>query len=183
MIVAGAVTSVTLYDGAALAEIADDDGSGSGLDADYLDGLDGSSYQPRMAVASSASGATTYLTPTCQNYSGGTVTIVTSGAGTVIVNAQAWMQLTHVAGTDDNLVLAIGLNSTDCSDAYSVMEWTIPGSYPASTLANQTFHVQRSISVPGPGTYTYYLNGYMGSGSAPSTDRFWFANMNAVYYP
>ena len=36
---AGSVTAAMLVDGAALAEIADDDGAGSGLDADLLDGL------------------------------------------------------------------------------------------------------------------------------------------------
>jgi len=40
----GAVTSAKLLDGAVLSEILDDDGSGSGLDADLLDGLSSSSF-------------------------------------------------------------------------------------------------------------------------------------------
>jgi len=40
----GAVTSVKIADGATLVEILDDDGAGSGLDADKLDGLDSSAY-------------------------------------------------------------------------------------------------------------------------------------------
>lgn len=40
----GAVTSAKIADGATLAEILDDDGAGSGLDADLLDGLDGAGY-------------------------------------------------------------------------------------------------------------------------------------------
>jgi hypothetical protein len=40
MIVDGEVSAGDLQDGAALAEILDDDGSGSGLDADLLDGID-----------------------------------------------------------------------------------------------------------------------------------------------
>ncbi|MBN1810094.1 MAG: hypothetical protein JW909_13590 [Planctomycetes bacterium] len=40
MIVNGVVGATDMADGAALAEILDDDGSGSGLDADYLDGLE-----------------------------------------------------------------------------------------------------------------------------------------------
>lgn len=47
MIANGAVTSSKLADGAALAEILDDDGAGSGLDADTLDGQQGSFYQSR----------------------------------------------------------------------------------------------------------------------------------------
>jgi hypothetical protein len=45
MIVNGAVNSSDLQDGAALAEILDDDGPGSGLDADLLDGQQGSYYR------------------------------------------------------------------------------------------------------------------------------------------
>lgn len=40
----GGVTAAMLTDGAALAEIADDDGSGSGLNADSLDGYDASAF-------------------------------------------------------------------------------------------------------------------------------------------
>jgi hypothetical protein len=42
MIAAGQVSSSDLQGGACLAEIADDDGAGSGLDSDLLDGLEGS---------------------------------------------------------------------------------------------------------------------------------------------
>lgn len=44
MIVNGAVTANDLQDSATLTEIADDDGSGSGLDADLLDGQDASAF-------------------------------------------------------------------------------------------------------------------------------------------
>jgi len=44
MIVNGAVTASDMQDGAALAEILDDDGSGSGLDADLLDGQHASAF-------------------------------------------------------------------------------------------------------------------------------------------
>lgn len=47
---AGSVTAAMLADGAALSEIADDDGSGSGLDADRLDGHD-SAYFARSGSA------------------------------------------------------------------------------------------------------------------------------------
>jgi hypothetical protein len=45
MITDGAVTSSDLADGTALAEILDDDGSGSGLNADMVDGLHSGSFQ------------------------------------------------------------------------------------------------------------------------------------------
>ena len=43
-VAAGTLTAEHLQDGAALAEVLDDDGEGSGLDADMLDGQDGSYY-------------------------------------------------------------------------------------------------------------------------------------------
>jgi hypothetical protein len=45
MVVNGSLTAADLQDGAALAEIADDDGAGSGLDADLLDGQQGAYYR------------------------------------------------------------------------------------------------------------------------------------------
>ena len=44
MLVDGTVSASDLQDGAALAEIADDDGAGSGLDADLLDGQQASAF-------------------------------------------------------------------------------------------------------------------------------------------
>jgi hypothetical protein len=45
MVVDGSLTAANLQDGAALSEIADDDGAGSGLDADLLDGQHGAYYR------------------------------------------------------------------------------------------------------------------------------------------
>src|SRR5262249_35498 len=42
-------------------------------------------------------------------------------------------------------------------------------------------HARYVFSVPGPGSFTYYLNAEMVAGQDPN-DLFWFANMNAVYY-
>jgi hypothetical protein len=42
----GSISAGMLVDGAALAELADNDGSGSGLDADFLDGLDSTAFAP-----------------------------------------------------------------------------------------------------------------------------------------
>jgi len=45
MVVNGSLTAADLQDGTAVAEIADDDGAGSGLDADLLDGQQGAYYR------------------------------------------------------------------------------------------------------------------------------------------
>jgi len=86
MIADGAVTSSDLADGATLAEILDDDGSGSGLDADRLDG------QHASAFASAThdhwgeiwSGTGTGLTITGTNTSGAMFQVTNSGTGAPI---------------------------------------------------------------------------------------------------
>ncbi len=60
MIADGAVTATDLQDGAALLEIADDDGTGSGLDADQLDGLEATQFWNR-AGNSATSGGTDFI--------------------------------------------------------------------------------------------------------------------------
>lgn len=45
------------------------------LNADLLDGQHAAAFQKDIVLASSTTGATTYLTSTCANYSGGDVTI------------------------------------------------------------------------------------------------------------
>ena len=68
-------------------------------------------------------------------------------------------------------------------DGFNAVAWRIPASYPTSSSTDMTFHVQQVVSVLEPGTYTYYLNGYMYLGYSPNSDAFFYANMNAVYYP
>jgi hypothetical protein len=153
------------------------------LNADQLDGQHGPYYQPRLVIASSQTGATTYLTDSWTNYSGGTVTVNAGGAGTVIVEANVWVKLTHVNGTLDRLALAIGTTPTDEGDIYSSVYWDIPSAYPSSVDSFHTFTVRRMFSISGAGSYTYYLNGMMSSGYSAFTDCFWFAAMHAVFYP
>jgi hypothetical protein len=119
------------------------------------------------------------------NYAGGTVTVNATGPGTVIVEANVWVQLTHVNGTDDDLRLYIGTTATDGGtfDEYNQVAWKIPSAYPTASDINHTFTVRRMISISVAGSYTYYLNGYMASGYSAYTDRFWYAAMHAVFYP
>jgi hypothetical protein len=118
------------------------------------------------------------------NYNGGTVTVNATGPGTVIVEANVWVQLTHVNGTADQLRLYIGTSATDggSGDQCNQVAWDIPSAYPSTTNSNHTFTVRRMFSISMAGSYTYYLNGYMLSGSALN-DCFWYAAMHAVFYP
>jgi hypothetical protein len=58
------VTSAKLADGACLAELANNDGTGSGLDADLLDGLDSGVFSPRLQAGGLVpAGTTTNILP------------------------------------------------------------------------------------------------------------------------
>lgn len=65
MITNGAVTSVKIFDGAVISEILDDDGAGSLLDADTLDGIDSLAF-----VQTNSPSATNYLPKTGGSMSG-----------------------------------------------------------------------------------------------------------------
>ena len=57
-VASGAIIASRLADGATLAEIADDDGTGSGLDADLLDGEEASAFQDADADLTNDAGVT-----------------------------------------------------------------------------------------------------------------------------
>jgi hypothetical protein len=131
-------------------------------------------------IITSTSNGTTYLTTTCQNYSGGTVTITVPQSGTIVVEANTWLILDHTTGTEDQLQLDIGTSATDVGDVYNTVYWSIPAAMPTFASIYQTFTVRRAFPVTA-GTYTYYLNGYMPSG-ASGNDKFWFCAMHATFY-
>jgi hypothetical protein len=133
-------------------------------------------------IGTSNTAATTFLTASCANYTGGTITVNATGPGTIIVEANAWMSLVHTNGTADSLVLGIGTTSTDCAPNWDQVWWDIPSSYPTAPTVYSTHTVRRVFHVSSAGSYTYYLNGYMASGYAANTDAFWFASMVAVFY-
>jgi hypothetical protein len=135
------------------------------------------------AYANDISGATTYLTTSCQNYSGAQVTITTPSAGTVLVIANARMQITHTSGTRDELILAINQSATSCGGSYERVQYTWPSGYPSFTREDMTFTVMQNFNFTSATTDTFYLNGYMSSGYAASTDCFWFSDMHAIFIP
>lgn len=149
------------------------------LNADLLDGQNGDYYRPRVATA--ISGATVDLTGSCANYTW--ISIDVPRAGTVIVEGSAWMELSHVSGTKDEMILLLDNVATNCYNAYDEVHWTFTAGYPAFSYDNFTFAVRRAFSVTA-GTNTFYLNGMMFSG-APATpdDRFWYASLQATFYP
>jgi len=155
------------------------EGIGSGLDADLLDGWQGNYY--RVFMVTSQSDASTVIDATCRNYTYGSITITAPRSGTVVVEANVRVRLSHVNGTEDELRLLIDSTTTTCLYNPDNVFWTIPAGYPSSISEEYTFTVRRAFSVAA-GTYTYYLNGVMSSGGA-GDDQFWYAKLHATFYP
>jgi hypothetical protein len=116
------------------------------------------------------------------------VSITVPGAGTIQIHANAWLSWYHTAGTRDQLVMSITTVPGSC-DMGNTGNWDemwvkdIPGAYPTDNGTFDTAYLHRTVTVPGAGTYTYYLGGYMAMGYAASTDYFWWTNMTATWTP
>lgn len=180
MIVNASVTAADLHDGAALAEIADDDGTGSGLDADLLDGEHGDRYHVIISVTNSSTD--TVLGPTLVTCTGSTITITAPRSGRIVVEASVFARLSHVFGTPDDLCLAIATTPSDVGTSMS--DWiymTVGAAYPTCSSLSYTLTGRRSFSVSA-GSHTYYLNGRMDNGGL-GDDKVIDVTMRAFFYP
>ena len=112
--------------------------------------------------------------------SGGQVTIAVPSNGTILVQAQVWVELNHVSGTEDAAYLMVGDSPTNCAGAAFYWPIQVPSAAP-SDLTDYGAFPQRPYLVTA-GTYTFYLNGFMFLGPDAS-DGFIYVNMVAVFYP
>ncbi len=140
MIATGAVNSSDLQDGAALNEILDDDGPGSGLDADLLDGQHGSYYLDWNSLTNVPSGLddgdddTTYSAGNQLDLTGTTFDVVEgsgSGLDADLLDGQHgsyyrdWNYLTGMPsgfadGVDDNTTYSAGTGLSLAGTQFSV---------------------------------------------------------------
>lgn len=151
------------------------DGSGSGLDADKLDGL-----EPKQLRSFAVRGwATTGhdLSNSCQDL-GLSIVVDAPGAGVVVVQATVKVTLSHTNSVKDELALGIDVCDGSTDSAY----WTIPASFPDFSAEYYTFTVTRTYLVTAADTYTYHVKGRMASGAA-SVDQFVNGSIYATFYP
>jgi hypothetical protein len=123
----------------------------------------------------------TTIGTTCTNHTGDSVTIDAPSSGVVMVEADAIIRIEHYNGTQDEARIHIGENDADCSASNVNSAWV---HVPAGASTDETYHsVHLTKSFPvSAGTKTFYLNGYMSFGQS-TNDKFFYANMKAVYYP
>ncbi len=128
-------------------------------------------------------GSTYYLTSSCATVDNAMVTINATGPGTVVVTGHAWAWIDHASGTTDLVILGVGTTATSCGASYNNAHHEIPSGVATTANIDVSLDTQQIFIVSGAGATTYYLNAYMSSGYAASTDSFWYSNINAVYYP
>ncbi len=135
---------------------------------------------PKVTHAATRTGATTYLTGTCTNYAGGTITVTAPVAGRIAVRANVDVWLAHVSGTPSEAPVMIGTTSTDCpTDAWGFDEFAfMPAEAPTATY-HQWVHPSKEFSVAA-GTHTYYINGILTYGTG---HLFYWGALEATFMP
>ena len=148
----GSVIASHLSDGTALAEITDDDGAGSGLDADLLDGVHLAST--RSGIEYVAGGSWT-STPSQLLRISGAITAPADGYVLVLAQGekfgepgQTWTGYIHWNGSEHNA-------DFDAVTGWSV--WSLQNVFPAAAGATYTFGVTDMMN-GGDGTMTVYCS-------------------------
>ena len=143
-IINGAVTAADLQDGAALSEILDDDGPGSGLNADFLDGFNSSYFMPAS-------------TDNWVNETGDTMT------GSLKMNTTG--SSIFVDANPSNYVI-YGLNVK--ADQSSANNYPIFGLYSDTDSEASTASTYGTYSIASGNSYTYGVYGSGSSNSGPA---------------
>jgi hypothetical protein len=133
----------------------------------------------KVTHSTSSTAATTDILTICTNYAGGQISVTAPVAGRIVVRSTAWVQNFHTTGTTDNANITIGATVSDCGGAFGfLVRPETPSALPSATY--QWWASPFREFVVAAGTYTYYLNG---SASAVGKARFWFAAMEATFFP
>lgn len=135
---------------------------------------------PGSLVAYARTAATVNITSTCTNYTGSLVTLTVPSNGTIVVQAQVWIYLSHTNGSVDAAYVNIATATLRCNNGYSQWPIVVP-----SNAASATYGIGASPQFEEgvtAGTYTFAIDGYLSTGSA-TNNYFWYGNIQAVFYP
>jgi hypothetical protein len=141
-------------------------------------GADGSSAPAGVVVRKAV--PTKNLDGNCQNVT--SIDITVPSAGTVLLDAIGSVRLAHVAGGFDAMILALDKTSASCATTGASGSVSLPDTAPSGDWF-ETFTASDVQTVPGPGTYRYYLDAYMTTGGTSPTDRVNSGMLTASFHP
>jgi hypothetical protein len=121
------------------------------------------------------------INATCTHYANAEVSITVPGPGTIVAYATIQVTLAHASGIEDLVWMFIGVTPADCTLGSrliiaNVEEAEGDGNY------IETVPGIRPLDVSGPGTYSFYVTGFMQNGQSQG-DEFTRAELVAVFYP
>lgn len=108
-----------------------------------------------------------------------------TSAGTVVVTSMIHFWIEHTSGTTDGLSFHnTDVGPADCPSAFDGFNWLweISSSDATDSFYNIGATITRAFTVPGSGTYSFYLNGEMFAGESAG-DQIPESSMIAVFYP
>ena len=134
---------------------------------------------PTSFVATTRSGYTTTIGSSCTQYAGAVIGINAPAPGKVLVRANVQLRVNHTVGASDFVYVYVGAGPTDCSSPLGDSTYVTMNPEPTG-FYYPTVPISRLFTVSTPGTYFYYVNGIA---SSSFDDSFWFAGVQATYYP
>jgi hypothetical protein len=173
------------YLGNASGDIAQNNGTRQvDLNADRLDGMEGSSFQKEIVIEWADSGYGEVYVDDCTTVI--EISVTAPGTGTLLLDAFATAAFEHTLGTTD--YLKISFEETEDSCPFSVPRQqilSIPDDLPTRTAwPEYIFPIAVNLDTwVASGTHTFYLNAKMVDGGAFETDYLTHINVRAMFIP
>jgi len=136
---------------------------------------------PGTLMAMNSTAAQVTIGSACTTYTSAEVNITVPRAGEIVIMASVMLDISHTAGTRDIAFVVIQNNTNLCPDDPYLGIMVVQSGLPTDTYW-QSIPVNKNYTVSSAGTYTFYVNGRM-TGGQNAGDRFWYANLIAVFYP
>lgn len=117
----------------------------------------------------------------CNHFAGADVSINATGAGRIVVWATVRFSLSHTAGATDLVWFFLKNTTTSCALTDATTELRYNSQEPTQVYF-QTTTIIDSFNVGSAGTYKFYVNAQMVSGSLNANDYLEAAFLAAVFY-
>ncbi len=121
------------------------------------------------------------INATCTHYSTAEVSITVPGPGTIVASATIQVTLEHATGVEDLVWMFIGMTAVDCTLGSRLIIANVEEAEGAGNYI-ETVPGIRPLAVTAPGTYSFYVNGFMVNDQSQG-DEFTRAELVAIFYP